>query len=69
MQTQRVNVYVSGSGVNVFYIEQLHPVLAQWFTIGETYDLYEHAEVSVNLHNIRQIAAKLKTLNQVKETK
>lgn len=73
MQTQRINVYVSGGeniegGLPVYFIEQYNPDLNQWFNVGDVYTHYNHAEVSVDLHNIRQVHAKFEQL-RTKETK
>lgn len=55
MTTQRVNTYTSNNEP-VFYIEQYNSELAQWFTVGDTYDKYQLAATMVELHNARQIA-------------
>lgn len=55
MNTQRVNTYKSGMGIQVFYIEQYNPDLREWFIVGDTYDKYEHADSIVKNHNIKEV--------------
>jgi hypothetical protein len=59
METQRVNVYIAGSGIPVFYVEQYNSTLRDWFTVGDTYEKIEHAESTVNHHNLTLVMNEL----------
>lgn len=55
MNTQRVNCYISGSGLAVFYIQQYNEKLKEWFDLGKTYDKVEHASIIVERHNLQEV--------------
>ena len=65
MDTQRVNVYISGYGLTVFEIEQYNPIVNEWLNIGGTYDSYALAELQVNNFNMKQLAQKVAELQSV----
>ena len=60
MRTQRTNAYKTDL-MTVFYIEQYNENLKEWFTVGDTYENIESVNVTVNLHNLRELS---KELNQ-----
>ena len=68
MKTQRVNLYrtVGIDGQNVYYIQEYSPVIHEWVTVGQTYDVLEHAQTLVDNHNLKQLLFKLKEYGEVR---
>lgn len=69
MRTRRINVYRSGAGILVYFVEEYNPEHNAWYTVGETYDVYEHAAVSIELANAREVMKVVKYLPEYPEEK
>lgn len=62
MKTQRLNAYYTGDKT-VYYIEQYNENIQDWFTVGDTYDLADHAMASIEHHNMVELLHKLDNKN------
>ena len=69
MRTRRINVYRSGSDILVYFVEEYNPEHNAWYTVGETYDVYEHAAVAVELANAREVMKVVKAFPEYQQEK